>query len=86
VSSKAFEERIIELQRTIFRSERDKATALAELRRIGGDTLVATLVALAATPRADCKRCGCDYMVDEIGESGMCSDCFDKAETEQTEG
>jgi hypothetical protein len=86
VSSKAFEERIIELQRTIFRSERDKQAAVTELRRIGGEHLVAILTTLASSPRNNCKRCSLDYMTDELGESGMCSDCFDKAETEQTEG
>lgn len=81
MSTKVFAKRFLKLQRDVFRGERRKQNALAELRRIVGNGFASAVEALAVSPRVVCVGCGRDYMADEIGESGACVDCSDKAAT-----
>lgn len=80
-SSSKFADRFLKLQRDVFVGENKKQAALAELRRIAGDHFATAVEALAVSSRTNCTVCGRDYMRDEIGESGMCTKCFDN-ETE----
>ncbi len=77
MSNKQFAKRFLKLQRDVFAGERRKQKALVELRRVVGNAFAMAVEALAITPRVGCVRCGRDFMVDSIGESGMCADCSD---------
>ncbi len=77
--SKTFARRFLALQREVFRGERRKQAALAELRRIAGASFAASVESLAESPRVDCGECGESLQAEEIGESGMCADCAEGA-------
>ena len=84
MSSKEFSTRFLKLQRDVFKGEQKKQRALEEIRRIVGNGFASAIEALATTPRISCTGCGRDYMTDEIGESGVCTVCYNK--DEQPEG
>lgn len=77
VKQKNFERRFLDLQRDIFRAERNKRKAITELTRITSAGFVAAVEALATTPRQDCAECGLDYGIYELGESGACRECYE---------